>query len=88
MPWEETEGGEGGWGAKLVEYEMGFRNWRRSGGLNKGGLDESGGEAGEGTKRRWPACWGRPTHQYFPLLLVAELQCTVYYWLSPRSHLE
>ena len=47
-----------GGGGKLVEYEMGFRNWRRSGGLNKGGGDESGGEAGEGTKRWWPACCG------------------------------
>ena len=51
-----------GGGAELVEYEMGFRNWRRSGGLNKGGLDESG---DEGTKRRWPACWGGPTHRYW-----------------------
>ena len=39
-------------GAKLVEYEMGFRNWRRSGGLNKGGGDESGAEAGEGYKEK------------------------------------
>ena len=33
VSWEGDEGG----GGKLVEYEMGFRNWRRSGGLNKGG---------------------------------------------------
>ena len=54
-----------GGGGKLVEYEMAFRNWRRSGGLNKGGGDESGGEAGEGTKRWWPACCGRPTEGYY-----------------------
>ena len=41
-----------GGGGKLVEYEMGFRNWRRSGGLNKGGGDESGAEAGEGYKEK------------------------------------
>ena len=49
VPWEGTGGGRG---AKLVEYEMGFRNWRRSGGLNKGGGDESGAEAGEGYKEK------------------------------------
>ena len=48
VSWEGDEGG----GGKLVEYEMGFRNWRRSGGLNKGGGDESGAEAGEGYKEK------------------------------------
>ena len=64
-------------GGKLVEYEMGFRNWRRSGGLNKGGGDESGGEAGEGTKRGWPACCGRPTEGYYQDLLQCMDRFTV-----------
>ena len=79
VPWEGDEGGgEGNWWSMKWDFETG---------AGRGDLTKEGGMSqeqrqGRGTKRRWPACWGRPTHCYWTTVRrCCNAQC---FW----SHLE